>query len=175
MSDSTVNPTAQDLATVALAQWSALQNGVLQEEQSNPTTYYPKRPWIDEPDGSVPFDYQQGLGLPAVGGSVILIDFFVDVGKDGVIKFMSNNCIFPFNDFSGDIQWQLLVNGKAVRNFDNMLAQKGTVGIPRPVSPIRLYSSDHVQVICNHLANVALNGNVVSSLLGYLYPSQGAS
>lgn len=175
MGDTTVGPTAQDLATIALAQWSALQGGALQGEATNPTTYYPRRPWIDEPDGSVPFDFQNGVALGVVGGSQVIIDFIVDLGKDGVIKYMSNNTVFPFNDFSGDLQWQLLINGKAVRNFDNMLAQKGTIGIPRPVSPIRLYSSDHVQVLVNHLANVGLNGNVVSSLSGYFYPSQGAS
>ena len=81
--------------------------------------------------------------------------------------------MFPFNDFSGDLQWQLLQNGKAIRNFDNVLAQKGTIALPRPIPPLRIYSGDVVAWVVDHLANGALNGNTVCTLNGYFYPSQG--
>ena len=172
-----VNSTAQDLITTGLAQWDALQNGVLTQEANNPTQYFPRRPWIDEPDGSVPFDEQRGVDLtnPAPAPAQNVLDFIVPNGMDGVIKWISNNTTFPFNDYSGDLLWQILVDGKAVRNFDNILGQKGTKELPRPISPIRLYSGNHVQFTVQHLANPALNGQVTCSLGGYYYPSQGVS
>lgn len=170
------NTAAQDLATIALSQQSALDTGVLSTQVFDPTTYYPKRPWIDEPSGSNPFD-QQGAALLAgvVGETFTVLTLLVPQGFDGVIKYLSCNATFPFNDFSGDLQWQLLQNGRAIRNFDNILAQKGTIQIPRPISPLRIYSGDTITWVINHIANAALNGNVVCTLNGYFYPIQGLS
>lgn len=171
------NVTAQDLATSALQQWNALQNGVLNEQVDNPTPYVVKKPWIDEPDGSVPFDPQNGVALGAISAVIpqVILNMLVPVGFDGVIKRLSCNTVFPFNNFSGDLQWQLRQNGRPIRNFDNILAQKGTIEIPREISPIRIYSGDLIQWVVFHLANVGLNGQVVCSLNGYFYPNQGLS
>ena len=168
------NTDSQDLATIALSQFSVISTGMLTQQTDNPTPTYPKRPWIDEPSGSSPFDAQGAFGLSgAVPQTGVVLTLNVPVGQDGVIKFLSCNTVFPFNDFSGDLQWQLLQNGRAVRNFDNILAQKGTIQIPRPISPLRIYSGDIITWVINHLANGALNGNVVCTLNGYFYPSQG--
>jgi hypothetical protein len=131
------------------------------------------RPWIDEPEGSVPFDEQDGVTLPAVGaGFTIVQRFQVPLGYDGVIKYLSNNFLGGgFVDFSGDIVWQILADNRPIRNFNNIRANKGTTGIPRPVSPIRIYSGQVITYVVNHVANVALAGQVVCSLTGYLYPS----
>ena len=166
--------TAQDLATIGLAQFATLSTGVLTQQVDNPTDTYPRRPWIDEPSGSRPFDPAGAFTLSGVVPQTgIVLTFVVPIGQDGVIKFISCNTTFPFNDFSGDLQWQLFVNGKAVPNFDNILNQKGSVQQPRPISPLRIYSGDIVQWVVNHLQNGALNGNVVCSINGYIYPSQG--
>lgn len=170
-----VNTIAQDLVTIGLSQWDALQGGMLQSQIDNPTKYFPKRPWIDEPDGSVPFDQQNGLALGVVGTVQVVLSLLVPVGMDGVIKFLSNNVAFPFNEFSGDLQWQIKRNGAAIRNFDNILNQKGSIQQPRAVSPIRIYSGDLVTYVITHIANPALNGQVICSLNGYFYPSQGLS
>jgi hypothetical protein len=169
------NATAQDLTTTALKQWDKLQNGFLSEEVYNPTESFPRRPWIDEPSGSLPFDEQGGQALGIIGTVTIVLDFYVPNGMDGVIKWISCNTVFPFNNFSGDLVWQILQNGRAIRNFDNIRAEKGTIQIPRPISPIRIYSGDHIQFVVNHVANVALNGQIVCSLNGYFYPNQGLS
>jgi hypothetical protein len=167
---------SQGLSASALQQWNSLQNGVLNEQTNNPTPYVVKRPWIDEPDGSEPFDPQNGVALGVISANPqVILNLQVPTGSDGVIKFLSCNTTFPFNDFSGDLQWQLRQNGRPIRNFDNILAQKGTIQIPRPISPIRIYSGDLIQWVVFHLANAGLNGNVVCSLNGYFYPNQGLS
>jgi hypothetical protein len=131
------------------------------------------RPWIDEPEGSVPFDEQGGITLPAIGpGFSTVLSFQVPLGYDGVIKYLSNNFLGGgFVDFSGDIVWQILADNRPIRNFSNIRANKGTTGIPRPVSPIRIYSGQVISYVVNHFANIGLAGQVVVSLTGYLYPS----
>lgn len=131
------------------------------------------RPWIDEPEGSVPFDEQDGITLPAVGaGFATVLSFQMPLGYDGVIKFLSNNFLGGgFVDFSGDIIWAILADGRPIRNFSNIRANKGTVTIPRPISPIRVYSGQLIRYVVNHVANVGLAGQVICSLDGYLYPS----
>lgn len=138
----------------------------------NPTDVL--RPWIDEPGGSIPFDEQNGIALPAVGaGASTVLSFQVPLGYDGVIKYISNNFLGGgFVDFSGDIQLQILADGRPIRNFSNILANKGTPGLQRPISPIRIYSGQIISYTVNHLANVGLAGNVVCSLTGYIYPSR---
>lgn len=170
-----LNPMAQSLMTLALQQQAVLSTGFLQEQAINPQPDYPRRPWIDEPYGSVPFDQQNGLALDVVGTTQVVVSMLVPIGMDGVIKYISNNTVFPFNNFSGDLQWQILRNKQAIRNFDNILTQKGTVEIPRPVSPIRIYSGDLIEYVVKHIANVALNGDIVCCLNGYFYPAQGQS
>jgi hypothetical protein len=95
-------------------------------------------------------------------------------GMDGVINRLSWN--FTGGGFvqgSGDIQAQLFRNGAAVRNFDNMLVEKGSIGTARPISPIRVYAGQIITLVVNHLANGLLNGNLVGSLVGYYYPIRG--
>ena len=135
-----------------------------------------KRPWIDEPSGSVPFDEQQGVAVPGVGAQSIVLTYLVPTGDDGVIKYLSCNLTFcGFTEFSGDIVWRLLINQKPVKNFSNIKVEKGTIEIPRPISPLRLYSGDLVQWVILHVANAGLVGNTVCSINGYTYPSKGLS
>lgn len=135
-----------------------------------------KRPWIDEPSGSNPFDEQYGIDLPAVGISAIVLSYLVPDGYDGVIKYISNNVNFGgFVQFSGDIVWRLLINKRPVRNFSNVLATKGTIEQGRAISPLRIYSGNLVEWEVTHVANGVLAGQVICSFTGYIYPAKGVS
>lgn len=132
------------------------------------------RPWIDEPDGSVPFDEQFGIALPnpPPAAEAVVLTFQVPVGYDGVIKALSNNFLGGgFVDFSGQIQWRILADGRPIRNFSNILANKGTVAAGRIISPIRIYSGQVITYTVTHIANIGLIGQVVCSLTGYIYPT----
>lgn len=153
---------------------------------SNPDTNAPpagdgtieisKRPWLDPPLGFYPFDEQDGNDLPAIGaGFVVVLSFKVPNGSDGVINYISNNfAAGGFTPFSGDIIWQILADGRAIRNFENIKAEKGTVEKGRKISPIRVYSNQLVQYTVKHVANVALAGQVICSCNGYYYPNSGS-
>ena len=176
---SNLNSYASALSELAYLHATLLANGQLVASgtadvsgASTPTTTI-KRPWLEEPEGSVPYDQAQVASLPAVGGSVTVVTMVVPEGMDGVINAFSWN--FTGGGFvqgSGDIQAQLFRNGAAVRNFDNILIEKGSIQTPRPISPIRIYSNQVITLVINHIANVTLNGNVIGSLVGYFYPAQ---
>jgi hypothetical protein len=174
-----LNSYASAMNELALLHAALLTNGQLvasgtaDVSGSNLPTSVIKRPWLEEPDGSVPYDQAQVAALPAVAGTVTVVMMTVPTGMDGVINAFSWN--FTGGGFvqgSGDIQAQLFRNGAAVRNFDNILIEKGTIQTPRPISPIRVYSNQVITLVINHLNNGALNGNVVGSLVGYFYPAQ---
>lgn len=143
---------------------------------ANPTAVS-QRVWVSEPPGSVPFDEQGGisLGAPQPGVDIPVVTMTVPYGFDGVIKYIANAPTDPaFVDFSGDLIWRILINGRPVRNFANILARKGTMAQGRIISPIRIFSGDIVQYTVQFAAG-ALTGQVVCSLNGYLYPSKGIS
>lgn len=136
-----------------------------------PTTTV-KRPWLDSPEGSVPFDPQIAIALPVVGAVATVVTLVVPDGYDGVINAYSWN--FTGGGFvqgSGDIQVQILRNGAAVRNYDNILVEKGTIASPRAISPLRVYSGQIMTLVVNHVANALLSGNIIGCFSGYFYPS----
>lgn len=132
------------------------------------------RPWVEQPDNSDPFDFESAVALPAIGASGTVVTLTVPPGYDGVINAFSWNFLGGgFTQNSGDIQVQLLRNGAAIRNYDNILVEKGTIQVPRQISALRIYSNQTITMIVNHIANNTLNGNVVGSFVGYFYPSLG--
>jgi hypothetical protein len=131
------------------------------------------RPWVNPPEGYVPFAPGLSVALPAVGSIATVVSLTVPDGFDGVVNYWSWN--FTGGGFvqgSGDISVQILRNGAPVRNFDNVLLERGTIGIPCPISPIRIWSGQVISIVVNHVANALLNGFVIGNLTGYYYPSQ---
>lgn len=132
-------------------------------------------PWNEQPFNSIPFFPKNSILIPAVGaGDVVVTQIEVPDGHDGVIKQLS--CNFSGGSFdpgSGDIVWRILRNNVPVRNFDNMVAEYGTIDQPVEVSGIRVAGGDTVQFVVNHVANNLLNGNIICSFEGYFYPKVG--
>lgn len=168
---------------VSLQELSALHNTYLVQGQlistgtgadtsaPLPTTIV-KKPWLDAPDGTVPFDPQTAVPLGVVGATVVAVELIVPDGYDGVINEYSWN--FTGGGFvqgDGSLKAQVLRNGAAIRNYDNILVEKGTIAHARHIAPIRIWSGDRIQVTVNHVSNVLLDGQVVASLVGWFYPS----
>lgn len=176
MLNQNIDPTQYLLELAAIHQRVVKNIGTSYASSDDPTNgqVIIKRPWLDEPSGSVPIDEQNGLTLDVVGtGDEVVLQFICPDGFDGVIKKISNNVNFGgFVQFSGDIVWRILVNRRAVRGFDNIQNEKGTIATPRDISPIRIYSGQIVQYVVNHVANAALAGQIICSFGGYIYPSR---
>jgi hypothetical protein len=175
---SSLNQTANGLAELATLHNTLLVNNLLvssgtgSDAAAQSPTYVVQRPWLSMPEGGVPFDQSNTVNMPAVGLSAVVVTLIVPDGYDGVINAYSwNDLGGGFTSGSGDLQVQLLRNGAPIRNYDNILVEKGTPEIPRQISPLRIYSGQTIQIVINHLANPLLAGNINGSLVGYFYPS----
>lgn len=138
------------------------------------TTFSEKAPWIDEPPGSIAIDAQNGIAMPAVnpGVAVTVVSVTSPDGWDTVIDGMNCNLTTTagFTDFSGDLIWQVQIDGRAVQNFENIQNQRGLITQPRKIHTIKVKSGSTISIVVLHQANVALAGNVVCGLSGYRYP-----
>jgi hypothetical protein len=173
-----MNATGQALTELTHIHLGLFTGGILGgTNSSSPQQVAPtpiiQRPWVNPPEGFVPYDNAAAIALPAVAATGIVVSFQVPDGFDGVInQFSWNFTGGGFVQGSGDIIVQVTRNTAPVRNFENIQVEKGTIGIPRPISPIRVYSGQTISIVVNHAANALLNGFVVGSLVGYFYPSQ---
>lgn len=131
-------------------------------------------PWIYPPKGYLSFDEQGVAALGLVGTTVNILVFQVPQGYDGVIKKISHNTSFGgFINGSGDLAWRINIGGVMVKNYGNMLSEMGSQQIPREIAGIRVFAGQPIIYQVNHVANVALAGNVVCSLGGWFYPRKG--
>lgn len=184
----TLNDSAHSLANLAAWHHQTITRlGLLTADQDTQSTQpaggesnpivASHRPWIDEPPGSVPFDEQGVFTLPASNSTTDhpVLTVTVPQGFDGVINYISNNTTAAgFPEGSGELIWKILINGRPVRNFGNILVSKGTPAQGRIVSPIRVFSGDVIAYTVENPTG-ALAGQVICSLNGYFYPSRGIS
>jgi hypothetical protein len=157
-----------------------LDSSISSGSGGNPQDFNPsltvKRPWLEEPEGSLSYDEYSSVDLPNPPplGPTTIVQFTVPDGLDGVINAYSWNFQGGgFGEGSGDIVVQILRDGAPVRNYDHITVERGTTGHPRKISPIRIFSKQIISMTVNHVANPLLNGLVVGSFLGYFYPSRG--
>jgi len=141
-------------------------------DYSQVTTVTPE-PWGNYPTGRLPYDQGGAIDLPAVGTESTILTFQVPTGYDGVATWYSLNFTGGgFEQGSGDIVWRIYRNNVAERNFENILTERGSLQVPRPIANLQLFSRDLIKITVTHAANVLLNGKVVGSIAGYYYPNQ---
>jgi len=132
-----------------------------------------RKPWLDAPDGSIPFDPELAIALPAIGANQVVVSHEVPEGYDGVINAYSWNFTNGnFVDGDGSIVAQMLRNGTPIRNYNNITVQKGCIQIPRPIAPLRIFSKQVISIVIFNVSSI-LSGNIIASLVGYDYPSKG--
>lgn len=139
-------------------------------------------PWVVPPDGFEAFDFGDGgegfpgtIQLPNPGtGDTVVLQFHVPKGYDGVILRFSNNFTGPgFVNGSGTLVWKILRNMQAIKNYDHIINEMGTVNQPRVTSGIRIYSGDLIQYVVNNVGTAAQTAQIICFLGGYFYPRRG--
>ena len=131
-------------------------------------------PWERSPEGHVPFDHQGVVALPLVGAVANVLTFVVPQGFDGVVeRFSLNFTAGGFIAGSGDIVWRIFQDNKGVKNYSNIQSELGTLQIARPIDNMRLFSGQTILITVTHVANAALNGDVIATMAGYYYPRKG--
>ena len=137
---------------------------------------YVPPPWVEPPSGRVPIDVFGTVAMPIVGANALILTFPVPEGYDGIIdQYALNYTGAGFVNGSGDLAWRVLADGRPIRNFSNILSQKGSENFPRKISGsgIPISSGQLITIIIDHLANAALGASVTASLMGYMYPRKG--
>jgi hypothetical protein len=132
------------------------------------------KPWLNFPPGGISFSPQASIPIPSVGsGFVPVLTLVVPQGNDGVINRIHNNFTGGgFVEGSGDIVWQITINGRAVKNYDQILTEKGSTQWLQKIAPIRIYSGQTIQYLVNHVNNPLLsNGFIICGFSGYFYPN----
>lgn len=143
---------------------------------SNPTS----PPWVSMPDGGFPFSANGTVNLPVAGtGFTDVIgpngQYVMQVpnGNDGVITLIT--CFYNgpgFNSGSGQLVWRILLDGQAVRNYDNILVQLGVAPFPGTTEGIRITSGQSVQLQVNNISLVAGGTQIFGFLGGWYYPNK---
>lgn len=129
-------------------------------------------PWSVMPDGGFPFSFGQAINTPAQGaGFTDIINIVVPNGYDGVINNISNFYNGAgFNQGSGQFIWRILVNGQAVRNYDNILIFLGPNGTN--ITQIRVYSGMQVQFQVSNVSIIGAGTQQTAFMGGWFYPNK---
>jgi hypothetical protein len=131
-----------------------------------------KYPWIYPPASYQAFDYQGAIAMPTAGsGDTNVFSFPVPFGWRGVIKRISCNITGGgFNQGSGDILWRITADGRAIKGYDQILTELGSIQFPRPTDGILVYSNQLIALVTNNVNIVAAAVFVLGSLAGYFWP-----
>lgn len=123
----------------------------------------------------------QSVATPAVGVSVVVVQFTTPKGYDGYIKRISNICTSgAFADFSGSLIWQILINfqgfdavgnalGQVAPFYNNITASLGAAANPSIIDGIKVTDSNTFALICKNIALVGGPSLLGGRLGGYFY------
>jgi hypothetical protein len=141
-------------------------------------------PWLAMPPDGESFHQAAGITIPAIGASLsTVVSITCPQGRNGVLNRIANTFIGGgFNDFSGNIIWQILRNPSGVspfpvsgvtaaeRNYQNIQASLGMTLAPTPIAPIRIFEND-VIVLAVENVSVVVAGQLIGGLFGgWFYP-----
>lgn len=109
--------------------------------------------------------------LPAVGFSVVVVQFTVPPRRNGVIQWIANEFIGGAAwQGTGSLVWQILADGVPIQNYESIVSSYGTSAAPGVRAPILISESQLIQLVLNNVAVVPA-GQVLTGLLsGWFYP-----
>lgn len=133
-------------------------------------------PWVFPPEGFQGFDPVSAIPTPAIGsGDTVVLSFRVPFGWDGVIKGLIHQYSGGgYPEGSGGLIWRLLIDGRPVRNYENMLVEFGSSQQPRPIGGVRIYQSQLVTYVVNAAGGggwlPSQQTTIICGVSGWIYP-----
>jgi hypothetical protein len=137
----------------------------------------PEREWVDQTYGTIVFNPQGAIPLPAPSsGDTVIFQFLVPIGYDGMILGQYNTLTAGFAQGSGDIVWRISAAGRYLKDRGNILV---SIGTPQRLYPVpgglQLRSGNLVQFIVsapNAGGSLPAPGaaNVLAGLHGVFWP-----
>lgn len=129
-------------------------------------------PRIEPPPASVPIDITDLIAMPVLGVTSTVVSYTIPDGWLAI--FFGCSCNFAgggFQQGSGDLVWRLWIDNAVVRNYDNVRFEKGTVQQFRQIpGGLLVVSNSVIKWTVTHAANNLLNGPIICSLAGYMFP-----
>lgn len=124
------------------------------------------------------FRHASGVVIPAKGAVVVVVQFKVPQGYNGMINRLANEFVGNgFTDFQGLLTWKLFLDyqtggGIVAPNFDNITASLGLVNNPAVLNGIFIKENQLVTLeVQNSAAGIAPNAQIIGGLIGgYFYP-----
>jgi hypothetical protein len=159
------------------ALWSMIQaQGGLQKICCPQTPSYDKPPYLIMPPQGRQYQEINSIPLPPNNGlDVLVTEFFVPTGYDGVITSVTNFYTGAgFVEGSGDLTWRIQVGLRWARNFGNIETTLGSLASPCPLfrGGLRLTAEQRVRYFVNHAAGSGLaGGRVICAFFGWFYPA----
>lgn len=136
-----------------------------------------ERAWVDAPAGSVTFNEQNAIALPApASGDVVVLSFIVPFGYDGIVTAQFHQYTQAWLEGSGDLVWRVRANGRYLRDMGNMLSSIGSVQHLSPCpGGLWVHSGNRVEYIVsapntNGSLPPAGTGFIIASLHGWFFP-----
>lgn len=140
-------------------------------DQAAETTPAALPPWNFPTWDSKFFDRVEVIALPGLGLTAQIVAFFMPAGFTGVVKWLSNIYLGGgFTDGSGNLIWQVLIDGQPVEDYQAITAQLGTLPVPTETF-IPVMENQTVSVT---ITTVVVPGGGASSgarLKGWRWPS----
>ncbi len=156
-----------------------------EDGDGRPLPWSAAAPWVEMPEGGVPYDAFGVIATPVAGAPETIVTFLdgpfiVPVGMDGVIHYVSNLFTGPgFNQGSGDLVWRLRIGapglaGRPVRNYSNIRTTLGSLETARIVpGGLLIRSTEEVTYTITHSAAspiVPAGTRIIVSISGWLWP-----
>jgi hypothetical protein len=130
-------------------------------------------PYLFEPPNAVPFDEVAYVALPAIDPALFtdVVAFTVPPGFNGVVAWKANVFIGGgWVEGTGDVVWQIAIDGVPVRNYQNILASFGSTANPPRTSVLRVLEGQRVSFRVRNNAVVVAGQRVGARLAGWFYP-----
>jgi hypothetical protein len=114
------------------------------------------------------------VALPAIGAQANVISFPVPPGYNGIINAVANNFVGGgWVEGSGNVIWQILVDGApppGSSNYSKILGSLGLPANPTKIAGFRVTQNQTLTLVVQNV-NIVVAGQVSGGrFLGYLYP-----
>jgi hypothetical protein len=145
-----------------------------------PGIWYEKSPWVVQPRNAVRFDKINSITLPGIpeeGTDVIVLQWRVPLGYDGVIKgFVNQFAGTGFAEASGDLTWRVQANRRWLKDYGNIITTLGSLQYNQEAygDGVRIFSDQlityYVNVAAGADGRLQNDGKVICALQGWYYP-----
>lgn len=141
------------------------------ETREDPNTFSSVPPWVERPASGESFTPSSAIPLQAAPSAAVIVQFQVPNGRSGVLKWLATGFEGGgWQNGDGNLVWQILINGAAVKNYDKILTTLGSSEIPFPIAGVRLRENDVVQLSVQNKGVLAAGQRVFGLLSGWYYP-----